>query len=152
MLLLIDTSSNQHFTVALARPNGVLVYTKVNTIPFSQAEKLLPLIDTVLKRNNINLKKISGIIVVTGPGDFTALRIGVSTANALSYALAVPVAGYQANQFDSLEDLAQKGAKEIKQTHLKKLVFPKYGKRPNITKPKKVLTNILWIRVGFLRK
>jgi len=139
MLLLIDTSSNQHFTVALAQRDGVLVYTKVNTIPFSQAEKLLPLIDTVLKCNSINLKKITGIIVVTGPGGFTALRIGVSTANALSYALAVPVVGYQTNQFDSLKDLAQKGSKEIKQASSEKLVFPKYGKRPNITKPKRAM-------------
>ncbi len=139
MLLLINTCSNQHFTVALAQSDGILVYTKINKIPFSQAEKLLPLIDTVLKRNSINLKKITGIIVVTGHGDFTALRIGVSTANALSYALAVPVVGYQTNQFDSLEDLAQKGAKEIKQSSSEKLVFPKYGKRPNITKPKRTM-------------
>jgi len=41
------------------------------------------------------MHNIKGVIVVKGPGSFTSLRIGVSVANALGYALGVPVAGVE---------------------------------------------------------
>lgn len=57
----------------------------------SQAEKLLPLLDKSLKKNGFSLSDIESIIVESsGPG-FTSLRIGVVTANALGYALGIPV-------------------------------------------------------------
>ncbi|MFH0973018.1 MAG: hypothetical protein V1768_03475 [Patescibacteria group bacterium] len=60
-----------------------------------QAEKLLPAIDKLLKKNKIKLSDIKKIQVENQGGSFTALRIGVVTANALGYALGIPVEGTQ---------------------------------------------------------
>ena len=74
-----------------------------------------------------DLKKLEAIYVVSGPGAFSALRIGVSTANALAWSLHIPVMELKVDQ-----DISQvKISKEFKP------VIPKYGKEPNITKAKK---------------
>ncbi|MCX6798293.1 MAG: hypothetical protein NTX66_03745 [Candidatus Falkowbacteria bacterium] len=57
----------------------------------SQAEKLLPAIDKLLKKNKVKLSDLRKIIVADSGGSFTSLRIGVATANALAYALNIPI-------------------------------------------------------------
>ncbi len=50
-----------------------------------QAENLLPSLEEMLQNNNYSFSDISEIIVVKGPGTFTGLRVGVTTANTLAY-------------------------------------------------------------------
>jgi len=57
------------------------------------SEKLIPLIDRVLKRNSLPLKRLDGIAVSVGPGSFTGVRIGVATARAFAQVLDIPLAG-----------------------------------------------------------
>ena len=57
----------------------------------THSETLLPLIDEVLKKENIKLKCIEILGVVTGPGSFTGIRIGISTIKAISLAYNIPV-------------------------------------------------------------
>ena len=57
------------------------------------SQKLLPFIDKTLKKNKFTMKDISEIEVNTGPGSFTGLRVGVAVANALGWALNIPVNG-----------------------------------------------------------
>ncbi len=47
---------------------------------------ILPTIDMLLAKSNITIRDIAAIVVVTGPGSFTGIRIGVTTALALSRA------------------------------------------------------------------
>ena len=54
---------------------------------------LIPTIDKVLNKCNIGLKEIDLIALSIGPGSFTGLRIGVSTAKAFSLATKIPVIG-----------------------------------------------------------
>lgn len=54
---------------------------------------LLPLIDQLLRKNNLDYKDLTKIEVETGPGSFTGLRVGISVANALAFALSIPVNG-----------------------------------------------------------
>ena len=68
----------------------------------TQMERLMPMIDAALKDSGIKVSDVDGIAVGTGPGLFTALRIGVATANALSQALRVPIVGVS-----SLDALAE---------------------------------------------
>lgn len=58
-----------------------------------KAQRLLPFIDELMQKQNKKFKDITQIEVSTGPGSFTGLRVGVSVANALGWALGVPVNG-----------------------------------------------------------
>ena len=66
-----------------------------------QSEKLLSAIDDFMKLNKVKIKQLKGIGVVTGPGGFTSVRIGVVCANTLAYALNIPVFGLRADKFET---------------------------------------------------
>ena len=57
------------------------------------SERLLPGIEALREQVGISLGHLEGIAVSTGPGSFTGLRIGVTTAKTLAWALGVPVSG-----------------------------------------------------------
>jgi tRNA threonylcarbamoyladenosine biosynthesis protein TsaB len=58
---------------------------------YSHAERLHVYIDTLLRNNNVSLSQLDAIAVSKGPGSYTGLRIGVSAAKGLSYALDIPL-------------------------------------------------------------
>ncbi len=57
------------------------------------SERLIPLIDKILNRNNFSLFDVDGISVSIGPGSFTGIRIGLTTARTLARALNIPLVG-----------------------------------------------------------
>ena len=59
----------------------------------THAETLMPCIEATLSGLEIKLSEIDVFAVVSGPGSFTGLRIGISTIKALAYANKKPVAG-----------------------------------------------------------
>jgi tRNA threonylcarbamoyladenosine biosynthesis protein TsaB len=59
----------------------------------SRAVTLLEDVDALLRRGGVHDSQLEGIVVGTGPGSFTGLRVGLMTARALAFALDVPVAG-----------------------------------------------------------
>jgi len=52
---------------------------------------VMPMIDNILKKNNITTNDLNEIIVVNGPGSFTGVRIGVVIAKTLAYSLNIPI-------------------------------------------------------------
>ncbi len=58
-----------------------------------KSENILSLIKKILEENKIEPKDLNEIKVNPGPGSFTGIRIGISIANALGFALGVPVNG-----------------------------------------------------------
>jgi tRNA threonylcarbamoyladenosine biosynthesis protein TsaB len=76
-------------------------------------------------------KDLTGIIVFRGPGSFTGLRIGITTANALAYAQNTPIVGVAGDNW--LTD----GLKKLAAGQNDKIVLPEYGAPPHITKPRK---------------
>jgi tRNA threonylcarbamoyladenosine biosynthesis protein TsaB len=58
---------------------------------YSHAEKLHRYIESVLKDSNVSKSNLSAIAVSKGPGSYTGLRIGVSAAKGLCYALDIPL-------------------------------------------------------------
>jgi tRNA threonylcarbamoyl adenosine modification protein YeaZ len=101
------------------------------------SRNLLPLIQQAMKEEVVVFKDILGVATVAGPGPFTALRVGVATANTLALVLSVPVVGLRADQFDSFEDFVTKAARKLLQRVSGLPVRPYYGRPPNITKRKK---------------
>jgi tRNA threonylcarbamoyladenosine biosynthesis protein TsaB len=59
----------------------------------SSAVRVLAALDELLRDAGKSAHELGGIVVGTGPGSFTGVRIGVATARALAFALGVPLAG-----------------------------------------------------------
>lgn len=87
MKLKIDSTDSQNVKVELI---GISFKDEVSEKRLG-SQILLPLIDKILKRNKKTLEDVKLIEVNTGPGSFTGTRVGVSVANALGFALDVPV-------------------------------------------------------------
>jgi tRNA threonylcarbamoyladenosine biosynthesis protein TsaB len=120
MILTIDTTIEPDVLVSLS--GGGKDISKRVAAPRQQAEKLLPLIIKLLDSQKISLKKIKEIRVQNQGGNFTSLRIGVLTANALAYALGIEVKPLQG---DGVFDF--KGGRAVK---------PEYESEPNIGRKK----------------
>src|SRR5579875_3021412 len=59
----------------------------------SCAEMLMPAIRALLETQGLAVKDLNAIVVVRGPGSFTGVRVGLSTAKGLAQAAALPVIG-----------------------------------------------------------
>ncbi len=77
-------------SVSLAK-DGKLIALKEQNGNYSHAENLTLFIENVCKQGNVKLSDIEAIAVSKGPGSYTGLRIGVSTAKGLCYSLDKPL-------------------------------------------------------------
>ena len=91
MILHINTKDQKQVRVSLKRDGEVVKELSEENEYGSQV--LLPLIEKILKKNELDYKDLEGIEVETGPGSFTGLKVGASVANALGFSLAIPVNG-----------------------------------------------------------
>lgn len=89
LILLIETAT-ERCSCALANEQGIVSYAESNE-PNSHSAKLSLLIDGLFTQNQYSYSDLSAIAVSIGPGSYTGLRIGVSTAKGLAYALDIPV-------------------------------------------------------------
>jgi len=117
MILYIDTTKGDQVTLEL-REEGKIIAQKIFLAPRAQAEELLPAIEKIIKSRGLTLARIKKIEVANVGGGFSALRIGVVTANALAYTLGVPVEGSD---------------KKAKKTGKIQVVVPRYDREPSIT-------------------
>ena len=91
-ILGIDTSAKT-LNLALVNDNKMLVDCRINTVDRAHSALILPLLNNILVLNSIKINEIEGIAVSIGPGSFTGLRIGLSTAKGLAFALSTPIVG-----------------------------------------------------------
>ncbi len=89
LILSLETSA-KICSVALHQ-QGVLIATEEIHIEHSHAGKLAVLIEAVVKKSGITLSQLSAVAVSSGPGSYTGLRIGTSTAKGLCFALNIPL-------------------------------------------------------------
>lgn len=89
LILLIETAT-ERCSCALANEQGIVSYAESNE-PNSHSAKLSLLIDGLFTQTQYSYSNLSAIAVSIGPGSYTGLRIGVSTAKGLAYALDIPV-------------------------------------------------------------
>jgi len=119
MELIIDTSEKTY----LALKQGKRIIDSLSSdIKFQQSEKLLLSIDRLLKKNNLSKNSLQSIIVDRGPGSYTSIRVGVTTANFLALSLNIPV--------------VFRGQKDNNKKTFQLPVLPKYLHQPFITKEK----------------
>jgi tRNA threonylcarbamoyladenosine biosynthesis protein TsaB len=91
-ILAIDTAL-QRAVVAIGRADGRLVAEDAWVAGHRHGEELLARIAALLARAGLPLAELRGIVVGTGPGAFTGLRVGIATAKALAHGLGVPIVG-----------------------------------------------------------
>ena len=99
-ILSIDTSSSNCAT-ALLEDDKLIDENSLNN-GLTHSENLMPLIDELLKKNNIELKDIDLISVSIGPGSFTGIRIGIASIKAMAEVYNIKIASVT-----SLETLAR---------------------------------------------
>ena len=91
-LLAIDTSGTNAL-VALGEAGGAVLAERRWAAGYRHGEELLTQIDEMLTAAGVAVAGLSGIVVGTGPGAFTGLRVGLATAKGLAHGLGVPIAG-----------------------------------------------------------
>jgi tRNA threonylcarbamoyladenosine biosynthesis protein TsaB len=84
-------SSTTNCSISLANNGELISIRELNEKNYSHSTKLHSFIEEVLKNSNITVNKLSAIAVSSGPGSYTGLRIGVSAAKGLCYALQIPL-------------------------------------------------------------
>lgn len=89
-ILNIETTT-KNCSVAISENGKTLSVKEINDGNFLHAELLNFFIDQALKESNLRFKDLSAIAVSKGPGSYTGLRIGVSAAKGLCFALDLPL-------------------------------------------------------------
>lgn len=89
-ILNIETATT-NCSVALAKDGKTVLCKEMAEEGYSHAERLHVFIEEILQESGINFQDISAISVSQGPGSYTGLRIGVSAAKGLCYALGIPL-------------------------------------------------------------
>jgi len=105
-ILNIETAT-KNCSVSIAENGVTLASKEVAEQGYSHAEKLHVFIEEILKECNLAAKDLTAIAISQGPGSYTGLRIGVSTAKGLCFALDIPLIAV-----DTLASLAR----QVKET------------------------------------
>ena len=93
------------------------------------SSQLLDHIQKLLQEHNTDWTHLQGVIAYRGPGSFTGLRIGISVANAITYAQGIPIVGASGKAW--IAD----GASRLTAGQNDERVIPEYGGTANITRP-----------------
>ena len=100
-ILSIETAT-KNCSIALSNEGKTIALKEIANQNFSHAEKLHVFIEEILTENQITFKDLIALAVSKGPGSYTGLRIGVSSAKGLCYALNIPLIS-----IDTLASLAK---------------------------------------------
>jgi len=91
-ILVMDTATSL-VVIALGGADGTLRIEDSWSAGHRHSEELLPHLRDLLSRAGTRLADVSAIVVGTGPGTFTGLRVGLATAKALAVSLGCPIVG-----------------------------------------------------------
>jgi tRNA threonylcarbamoyladenosine biosynthesis protein TsaB len=140
LTLAFDTATSAA-TAALVR-DGEVLGERV-----SRAIRVLEDADTLFRESGAERAELTGIVVGTGPGSFTGLRMGLAAARGLAFALEVPVAGVS-----TLAALAAgaPGALPVVDAGRRE-VFTLVDGRPTVCSPHDLEADALYVGDGALR-
>lgn len=99
-ILNIETAT-KNCSVSVAKDGKTIACNELADEGYSHAEKLHVFIEEVIAKAGISVQDLAAIAVSQGPGSYTGLRIGVSAAKGLCYALNIPLIAV-----DTLQTLA----------------------------------------------
>jgi len=91
-ILAIDTATSR-VVIATGSPDGEADGVSTWVAGHRHGETLLPTIQRFLGEQNLRRSRLTGIVVGTGPGAFTGLRVGMATAKGIAHGLGLPLVG-----------------------------------------------------------
>jgi tRNA threonylcarbamoyl adenosine modification protein YeaZ len=91
-ILAIDTATTR-VVIATGSPTGEIDGLSTWVAGHRHGETLLPTIRRFLGEQNVRRSRLVGVVVGTGPGAFTGLRVGIATAKGLAHGLGIPLVG-----------------------------------------------------------
>ena len=106
-ILQIETSTT-NCSIALSK-NGETISLKEVSNGYSHAENLHVFIKEILAENKLEYSDLNAIAVSKGPGSYTGLRIGVSTAKGLCFSLDIPLISLETLEVLAQQVVAQEG-------------------------------------------
>lgn len=130
MILFIDSSGFEELRLAVIDQGKVKQQSL--KIKHPETEKVLSYIEKFLKAKKIKLVQLDKIVLVSGPGSFTGIRVAAAIGLAFSFSKKIPLFALTKEQIP--KDLAV-----LERTRLKKVTAdfdPNYGAEPNITMSK----------------
>ena len=107
-ILNIETAT-KNCSVSLAKNGETILCKEIAEQGYSHAEKLHVFIEEILKETGIRVQDLKAIAVSKGPGSYTGLRIGVSAAKGLCYALDIPLISVDTLKVLSKQVVIEKG-------------------------------------------
>ena len=111
IILCIETST-RNCSVCLFDSNKIISFKENLSEKYSHSEMLTVLIKSMLEEKKISTNDLDAIAVSKGPGSYTGLRIGVSTAKGLCYGLNIPLIS-----ISTLHSLAFQGINLVKSNY-----------------------------------
>ncbi|MDC3030141.1 tRNA (adenosine(37)-N6)-threonylcarbamoyltransferase complex dimerization subunit type 1 TsaB [Flavobacteriales bacterium] len=90
LIVCIETATKS-CSVALSKDGHLVAVKEEVSEQYSHSEQLTVFIEQLLQKERLNVSDLDAIAVSSGPGSYTGLRIGVSTAKGLCYASDVPL-------------------------------------------------------------
>ena len=108
-ILAIDTATTQVLLASGSR-DGEIDGLTTWAAGYRHGETLLPSISRFLGEQNLRRSRLVGIVVGTGPGAFTGLRVGIATAKGLAHGLGLPIAGISTAEAFLAAALAEEAA------------------------------------------
>ncbi len=116
-LILNIESSTTNCSVSLAH-DGLEIASRAINDGYSHAERLAPFVEEVIAEAKIKKSQLEAIAVSGGPGSYTGLRIGVSLAKGLCFALNLPLISVSTLEVMCLDSAVQKKAEGMGQFYL----------------------------------
>src|SRR5271156_4605372 len=92
-VLAIDTALAACSAAVLDTANGGILASESLAMIRGHAEALMPLVERVVKATGFPFREFDRVVVTTGPGSFTGLRVGIAAARGLGLAADIPVVG-----------------------------------------------------------
>ena len=140
ILLLHLETSTKICSVALSKDGVVLGYLDRIGDGFIHGESLTLMIKEILEKCQIPLTALSGISYSAGPGSYTGLRIGLSTAKGLCFALQIPLIAIPTHQSLFQIGILKATAKQkaivcMLDARRMEVYFEGYDTRGNLIKP-----------------
>lgn len=128
-LLVIDTATTRAL-IALGTPDGTPLEARSWVAGYRHGEELLAQIEGLLRDRELAPAALGGIVVGTGPGAFTGLRVGIATAKGLAHALQAPIVGV--STAEALLAAAPDGEVLVQPAGPSDRVLTRHGEAPGI--------------------